>query len=327
MRCNIPIQLLIIIFLSACSNSGDRKAKKQGAGHSKDKQYKIAYNVLYDEEADDYEIFVMNQDGSGKKNISNWKGVDWVYYAYRDKIYFVSDRDTTHRTFFLYEMDANGKNIRKVTDVRLADSWISARNKGTGLIVKPHLLVDTAFYLIDLETDGLKTVKPELAFFQDPCFSPDGKQIVFRGARELAKANQVFDDELYIMNDDGSNMRQLTHYPQDDNTAEWFDYRAGPPVWYQENKVSYASKQDSSYSIFSINTDGSSLVQLTPGDNSQVYHSWSPDGNMMVFEQSSNDYENYNIFIMDVETGTITQLTDDDVAQQAPVFVLEVKDI
>ena len=314
--------LLMITFLSACTGAGDKNSGKQAADINSEKQYKIAYNVLYDEEADDYEIFTMNTDGSEQKNISNWKGVDWVYYACKNKIYFVSDRDTTHRVFFLYEMDVDGENVRKVTDFRVADCWISGRNKCTELIVKPHSTVDSVFYLINLKDQGRQIIKPDLAYFHDPCFSPDGKQIVFRGAKERFSGNQGFDDELYLMNDDGSGLKQLTEYPESDNTAEWFDYRAGPPVWYQENKISYASKQDSSYSIFSINTDGSDLLQLTSTEKSQVYHSWTPDGTKMVFEQSSNDYENYDIYILDIETNSVRQLTDDAIAQQAPVFVM-----
>lgn len=322
MRSRYLILLLVTNFLSGCHKSGDKHSRSQGIDSDKKNRYKIAYNVLKDAEADDYEVFIMNQDGSGQKNISNHKGVDWVYYAYLDKVYFISDRDTTHRVFFLYEMDTNGENVRKVTDMRLDDSQISGRNNGRELIVKPHATVDTAFYLIDLENQQQQIIKPALAYFHDPCFSPDGKQIVFRGARERSSRSQAFDDELYIMNTDGSAMRQLTYYPKDDNTAEWFDYRAAPPVWYLKNKISYASKQDGSYSIFSINTDGSSLVQLTSGKYSQVYHDWTPDGTKMVFEQASNEFELYNIYILDAKTGKIKQLTDDTVSRQAPVFVL-----
>mgnify|MGYP003539775392 FL=1 len=58
-------------------------------------QYKIAYNVYEDTAKDNYDIYIMNMDGSGQKNITNTPGVEWVYYAYEDKIFFISDRDTT----------------------------------------------------------------------------------------------------------------------------------------------------------------------------------------------------------------------------------------
>ncbi|MGD9900516.1 MAG: TolB family protein, partial [Calditrichaceae bacterium] len=92
------------------------------SGCQSEKKYKIAYNVAYDIEKDDYEIFIMDMDGRNKKNISNREGVDWVYYAWKDKIFFISDRDTIHRTYFLYVMDADGKNVRKISNLQLRDS-------------------------------------------------------------------------------------------------------------------------------------------------------------------------------------------------------------
>jgi hypothetical protein len=57
------------------------------------KQYKIVYNVLEDREKGNYEIYSMNMDGTGQKNIANTPGVKWVYYAYKDKLYYLSDKD------------------------------------------------------------------------------------------------------------------------------------------------------------------------------------------------------------------------------------------
>jgi hypothetical protein len=42
------------------------------------KQYKIVYNVLEDREKDNYEIYSMNMEGTGQKNITNtpvWSGL------------------------------------------------------------------------------------------------------------------------------------------------------------------------------------------------------------------------------------------------------------
>ena len=88
-------------------------------------QYKILYNVLEDREKDNYEIYSMNMDGSDKKNITNTPGVEWVYYAYKDRVYYISDKDTCHRCYFLYEMDAEGNNKRKVSSLQVEDNWLS----------------------------------------------------------------------------------------------------------------------------------------------------------------------------------------------------------
>ncbi len=310
-----------LLFYAACTDSGNRGKDHSDNYPAGPGQLKIAYNVLYDLSGDDYEIFVMNLDGSGQKNITDRVGPDRLYYAYQDKIYFASDRDTIHGVYFLYEMDASGENIRKITDFPIDDSWISSRRRGEELIVKPELKVDTAFYIINVQNRQQQVIRPDLAYFYDPFFSPDGKQIVFRGARKMPAGNQRLADELYIINDDGSQLKQLTHYPDDDSTATWFDYRVGPPVWYLEDKISFSSLRDGSYSIFTVNIDGTDLQRLTTAENNQVYHSWSHDGSMMVFEQSSGDYENYDIYLLNAKDGAVTRVTADSILQQAPVFV------
>ncbi|MDN5214132.1 hypothetical protein QQ020_18795 [Fulvivirgaceae bacterium BMA12] len=218
-------------------------------------------------------------------------------------------------------MDARGKNIRKITDFPIDDSWISSRQGGKELIVKPDPRIDTAFYIIDVQNWHRQAIRPDLAYFHDPFFSHDGKQIVFRGARKIPAGTQSLADELYIMNDDGSQLRQLTHYPDKDSTAAWFDYRVGPPVWYLEDEISFSSLRDGSYSIFSINVDGNDLRRITTVENNQVYHSWSHDGSKMVFEQSSGDYEDYDIYLLNAKDGAVSRLTADTILQQAPVFV------
>ena len=60
--------------------------------------FKVAYNI-YDTLQKDYEVWIMDMDGSNKKNLSNKKAVDWTYHADGQTIYFISDRDTCYHCF------------------------------------------------------------------------------------------------------------------------------------------------------------------------------------------------------------------------------------
>ena len=95
----------------------------------------LAYNVLHDAANDNYEIFAMQVDGKEKRNISNKPGVDWVYYAYETKLYFLSDREAEHRRYHLYEMNPDGSQVRRICDFLLQDSWFSARHGGKEFVV------------------------------------------------------------------------------------------------------------------------------------------------------------------------------------------------
>jgi TolB protein len=108
--------LFLIILVTAACTHGNKSADQ--IEEPKDSLL-IAYNVLIEDSTDNYEIFVMDTDGKNQRNISNNQGVDWVYYAWKDKIYFISDRDTSYRNYFLYVMDSNGENIKKISSFRL----------------------------------------------------------------------------------------------------------------------------------------------------------------------------------------------------------------
>lgn len=311
--------LLFVSLLFSC-------AKKEVNQHSK--AYRIAYNVWADKEGDNYEVFTMNTDGSDPMNITNLKGVEWTYRAYNDKVLYISDKDTCHRCYFLYETDAFGKEHRKIGGPQLKDSWMSTRYNGDQIIVNPKVQNDSAFYILNMEGELIQKVYTGLAYYSDPFFSPDGSEIVFRGSKKRFKANIGYQDELYIVGVDGNNLRQLTYYPEGDTTADWYSYHAGPPYWEpNKNIITYHSKQQGGSYLFQINPDGTDLKMLTPDSILVGWHSWSSDGKMVAFDSNTGAQDekmNFDIFIMDYATGAISQLTTDTLFEQAPVFV-EVK--
>lgn len=304
------------VLLTGCTNS-----RKKPIAVS---ELKIAYNVYYDTADGNYEVFVMNADGSDKRNISNSKGIDWVYYACKDKIYFASDRDTTYRMYFLYEMDVNGNNIRKVSDLRLEDSYISSRKDGMEMVVSGRIgkSIRQQLFLVNVQDGSYKQLTYDTASsFSDPCFFAGGEQIIFRH-RLNRRDFQNEKAELWAMNVDGTNKRQLTHYPENDTTAEWHVYHAGPPVVIPgKSRISYMSYQNNNYSIFSIAPDGKDIKQLTTDELNEGWHSWSPDGEWVVYDVSDKNSTGYDIWLMKADGSGFQKLTDDWRFEQGPVFV------
>jgi TolB protein len=187
----------------------------QNTGHDNKTKLSIAYNIhLPDTTKDDWEIIKMNWDGSGKKNITNNDDVAWTYTTYKNRLFFISDRDTCYRCFFLYETDAEGNNPRKVSNLRLEDSWMSTRKNGDEIIVAGRIgkEIRYQFFLINTKTgDYRQLTRDTAALYRDPCFSPDGKKIVFSYMKN--RRDKSAHEELYLMNDNGSGLRQLTQYP------------------------------------------------------------------------------------------------------------------
>lgn len=286
----------------------------------------IAYNIHEHDTVhkNNYEVVTMNLDGSGKKNITHHPDVAWTYYAYKNRLFFISDRDTCYRCFFLYETDANGSNLKKVSDLMLEDSWMSARNNGEEMVVAGRVGKEIRYqlFLVNTRTGAYKQITNELgAKYGDPCFSPDGKRIAFYYQKD--KKDKKSHEELFVMNADGSGMKQLTHYPENNSSAKEYGYRAGATKWHPtENFISYVSLQDGRHNIFAATPDGKKQWKLLTNNLSEGYHDWSPDGKWLTFNQSDWKESQYQIVLMNWKTKEEKQLTDNTYKSQlSPVFV------
>lgn len=281
--------------------------------------YRIAYNVLEDAKSGDYEVYLMDMDGSNPRNLTNHPGVDWVYHAFENRIYFLSDRDSCKRCFYLYELQVDSGELRKMTDFQLTDSWFSVRKQGSEFVVKPAGKDFLGFYIIGLKGEIIDRIPIDLAYINDPAFSPDGEQIVFRGATKASPRELGFTDELYIMEIESGKLRKLTEHPEADEKAQWAGYLSAAPRWPKEGIISFGSKRNGNYDIYEINPDGTGLGPLTEKENNQVFHSWNDQG-FLVFEASMNNRDGYELYLRDPQ-GNTHQLTQDQIEQYAPVFV------
>lgn len=74
-------------------------------------------------------------------------------------------------------------------------------------------------------------------------------------------------------------------------------------------QIVFASDRDGDYELFSINTDGSHLQQLTFNSWDDVNPSWSPDGARIVYESYGNGQP--DITVMNADGSNQMRLTDD----------------
>ncbi len=292
---------------------------------------KIVYNVYEDREKDNYDIYSMNMDGSGKKNLTRTPGVEWVYYAYEDKVYYISDVDTCHRCYFLYEMDAEGNNKRKISDLQLEDSWMGSRNNGTEMIVLGRIgkTVRQQLFLLNLEKGTYQQITNDtVTTKRDPVFLPGGKEIVLAYRPDKSKRRTVPDELWKFPLEEREQVRlgekgvQLSAFPMSDTSTKWFEYHAGPPQWNGKYKfISYLSRQKGQHQIFAVTPDGQKKWQITSGEMGSGWHSWSPDGKWLVMDKASPDEKVYDIYLMNYKTKKTVQLTHDPKYEQAPVIV------
>ena len=116
-------------------------------------------------------------------------------------------------------------------------------------------------------SDGSNPAKIDNVIGQAPAWSPDKEQIAF-----------VRGDDIFVINRDGSNERQLTDHP---------DLDAGP-AWAPDGKqIAFEShRSDGPGDIWVINIDTNELRNVT---HNAAYRdaepTWSPDGSQIAFQR------------------------------------------
>lgn len=100
-----------------------------------------------------------------------------------------------------------------------------------------------------------------------PRWSPDGTQIVFN--------SQVSGDfEVYRVDTNGDNRRQLTDSPGYDIMADWSP---------DGTQIVFSSERDGDFDLYVMDADGNNLRQLMDMPAQQIHPRWSPDGTRIAF--------------------------------------------
>ena len=115
------------------------------------------------------------------------------------------------------------------------------------------------------------------------------------------------DPEVYLMNADGTNLRQLTKNTHSDRSPSWSP---------DGTQITFQSDRDGDSEIFTMNADGTNVRQLTKNTHSDTSPSWSPDGRHIAFV--SNRDGDSDIFVMNHLGTNQTLLTNNRISDLMP---------
>jgi Tol biopolymer transport system component len=174
----------------------------------------------------------------------------------------------------------------------------------------PHM----AIYEADLDGSHLKCLTDAPGYNAEASYAPDGKHIVFCSNRS-GPGNL----ELYVMDADGKNVRQLTHAPGCYNGGPFFSPDGKQVVFRSDRK-----KKDH-LQLYVINADGTGERALTDNLN-WVYWApyWYKDGKHIIYTAADHSdptkRPNYDLYWMDLDNGKTVRLTYAPGADVLPVF-------
>jgi RNA polymerase sigma factor (sigma-70 family) len=149
-------------------------------------------------------------------------------------------------------------------------------------------------FLISADGTGLTALtKSEGAILHlEPAWSPDGTRILFRRGEPGS-----FDSDIYVMDADGRNLRQLTKGGVNYN-----------PVWSPNGKrILFSTSYPQGTVVRVMDGDGGNLKTLSKRAG-EVNPAWSPDGKQIVF--SSNAFPQLAVCVVDADGGNFKALTE-----------------
>jgi len=179
-----------------------------------------------------------------------------------------------------------------------------AQSGGEGIAFAAYRNGQWDIYSMASDGSNLRQLTNDTFEDTDPAYAPDGTKIAYASRR-----NNNWD--IYILNLLTGEETRLTNSPHYD----------GAPSWNPDGKhIAYESFQAGNLDIWQVAVDGSEpAVNLTPeSPDGDFAPAWSPDGHSIAFtswREGDND-----LFLLDVATGEVTQLTVSPAAEEWPAW-------
>jgi TolB protein len=276
----------------------------------------------------------MDPDGSnvrqlthvGRKEVTSWLP-DWS----PDRKWIVFSSNRTGPWDDLYVMDADGGNVRQLTDtpeVSEHDAAWSPDGRHIAYSGQPRspMAADgtrqdrqpAQIWIIDADGSNARALTSGSSRNMSPAWSPDGSTIVFVSDRHAdIDMNLIGTDEgdlgIYVMERDGSNIRRLTE-----------DAATGvSPAWSPDGQwiaFAFAAGRDDKAQIYVINPDGSNQRRLTNDPPASGRPTWSPDGREIAFNcgPAFGQWSKFEICVIRADGSGFRTLTQNEVFDAHP---------
>jgi TolB protein len=270
--------------------------------------------------------YVMRADGTGLRRISTGTGKTTCGFFYADdrRVLFASSHavDTACPPrpdpsqgyvwrldpFDLYTANRDGSDLRRLTDYGVYTAEAVVSPDGKRIVFTSLRDGDLEIYTMNVDGSDLRRLTTTPGYDGGPWWSPDGKQIVYRAhhptdsaelttyrrllAQRLVRPNRM---ELWVMDADGSNQRQVTRL----GGANF------GPSWAPDGRIIFSSNHPSprsaNFDLYLVALDGTRLERVTTSGVFDGFPMFSADGRKLIWASNRHARRatDTNIFVAD----------------------------
>ena len=222
--------------------------------------------IVYSSGKDVHEIYTINADGSDLVQLTD--GLAWndTPSWSPDGLRIVFESTDTDYTSGIYVMKTDSSGITQLphTDASSHPSWSPDGHQIVFIQPSDPVWFDdfNNIYVMNTDSSGrMQITDGGPGPYSQPSWSPQGKQIAFTFYNY-----EDGDDEIFVMNADGSNLTQLTYNSASDQNPSWSP---------DSRRIVFESDRDGDYEIFVMNADGSNQKQITYNEADDTDPHWS----------------------------------------------------
>jgi TolB protein len=225
------------------------------------------------------------------------------------QIAFVSDR-TSHKEIWVMDYDgANQHELTSLKGIALTPRWSpdSSRIVFTCWAPGPKGTVSAQICMYSLIAGKMINWPRWSGTNSSPAWSPDGSKIMFMSSMQG-------NPDLYVADANGSRPKRLT-FSVGVNTSPAWNPKTGQEVVFVSDRAGAGHPQ-----LYTMSVDGTNIEKIALEDAGYVIDpAWSPNGQLIAFSWQRPD-GNYDIYLMDISTHSLVQLTRDTGRNERPCW-------